>query len=185
METPSLNQRISECGKEFARAAVREYTSGTSLHPVTLIAACARMAGAQFLRSTGLITPDMQPGSVLISPEANAGTTLLLRTCAAVLASLGHQLPTHPPASLADDFQHVREDFLQSHKRLAPVVERLRLEYNLDDSQMARSGAIATALAIHSVRTKVPADRAFGIASFALTEGAKTVPLEIDGSDAL
>jgi hypothetical protein len=181
METPSLNQRISECGRQFASAAVREYTSG--LHPVTLIAACARMAGAQFLRSTGLIAPDMPPGSVLLSPEANAGTTLLLRTCAAVLASLGHQLPAHPPASLAEDFQHVREDFLQSHRRLATVVERLRLEYNLDESQMARSGAVATALAIHSVRTKVPPDRAFGIASFAFTEGAKTVPPALECDD--
>jgi hypothetical protein len=183
MEPASLNERISECGKEFATAAVREYTGGTSLHPVTLIAACARMAGAQFLRSTGLVTSGMQPGSALLSPEANVGTTLLLRTCAAVLASLGHQLPTHPPASLAEDFQHVREDFLQSHKRLAPVVERLRMQYHLDQSQMARAGAVATALTIHSVRTNVPPDRAFGIASFAFTEGAKTVPPALVGGD--
>lgn len=176
METPNLNQRISECGKQLAAAALREYTNGTLLHPVTLIAACARVAGSQLLRNTGLITADMPPGSVLLSPEANAGTALLLRTCAAVLTSLGDRVPAHPPSSLAEDVQHVRESFLDSHRRLVPIIERLRSQYNLDESQMARSGAVAAALVIHSVRAKVPPDRAFGVASFAFTEGAKTVP---------
>lgn len=176
METPNSNQRISECGKQLAALALREYANGASLHPVTLIAACARIAGSLLLRNTGLITADMRPGSVLLSREANAGISLLSRTCAAVLASLGDRVAADPPASLAEDFQYVRESFLDSHRRLAPIIERLRSQYDLDESQMARSAAVAVALVIHGVRMKVPFNRAFGIASFAFAEGAKTVP---------
>ncbi len=118
----------------------------------------------------------MPPGSAVLSIEANTGVGVLMRTCAAVLASLGHQLPDRPSASISDDAGHIREDFLQSHQRVDALMEPLRLKYNLNALEMARAGAVATALAIHGVRGKVPPDRGFGIASFAFTEGAKTVP---------
>jgi hypothetical protein len=134
----SLNQRISDCGKQFAIAAAHEYASGSSLHPTTLIAACARTAGAQFLQSTALLTADMVPGTPLLAPPLNAGTPLLLRVCAAVLASLGHQLPSQPTTSLSEDFKYVREHFLESHQRLAAIAEELKQQYELDAAQMAR-----------------------------------------------
>ncbi len=178
------DQRIAECGKQLAIEAARQYTSGTSLHPATLIAACARIAGAQSLRSSTTLTSDMQPGMALLAPQLDAGTRLLLRTCASVLESLGHHLPAQPSASLSDDFKHVREDFSQSYKHLAPAAERLKLEHGLDAAQMARAAAVATAITIHSVRTKVPPERGFGVASVAFTEGAKTVPPALDGGNA-
>ena len=118
----------------------------------------------------------MAPGSPVLADELNAGPPLLLRICAGVLASLGHHLSPVPTTSLSEDFKHVREHFLESHKRLAATAERLKLQHSLDSAHMARAAAVATAITVHSVRAKVPPERGFGIASVGFTEGAKTAP---------
>ena len=176
MDEPSVAQRISDCGKQMAITAVPVYTVNGAVHPPTLVAACARMAGHFLFRSFGLDTRGARPGDAVLSTQAAEKTPVLLRTCAAVLASLGDAIPPTPPQPLVDESTKPREDYLQTQERLLPVFAPLQAKYGLDDYQAARAAAVATAVAAHAVRKHLVPARAFGVAAFAFMEGSRTVP---------
>ncbi len=176
MTEPPAEQRIAECGKQMAIAAVPLYTVNGAVHPPTLVAALARMAGCFLFRSFELDTGAAKPGDALLSPQATEKTPVLLRTCAAVLTSLGNALPSSPPQPLIDAKTRPREDYLQSHAHLFPVLVPLQITHGLDDYQAARAAAVATAVTIHTVRKHLEPVTAFGVAAFAFTEGSRTVP---------
>ena len=162
----------------MAIAAVPVYTANGVVHPPTLVAACARMAGFFLLRSFGVVTEEMIPGEAILSPQASEKTPVLLRTCAAVLASLGTTIPADPPQPLIDAATKPRESFLETQARLLPVFAALALEHALDDYQAARAAAVAAAITAHTVRKHLDPVRGFGVAAFAFTEGSRTVPAE-------
>ncbi len=176
MTDPSVDQRISECGKAMAMAAVPVYTVNGSVHPPTLVTACARMAGYYLLRAAAVVTPAMKPGEAVLSQQAAVRAPVLLRTCAAVLATLGNVIPPDPPSPLVDEKVAPREDFLATQSRLAPIFAPLRARFALDDDQSARAAAVAAAITAHTVRKHLDVERGFGLAAFAFTEGSRTVP---------
>lgn len=176
MTDPSPEQRISECGKAMAIAAVPVYTVNGAVHPPTLIAACARMAGYYLLRSFGVVTTSMKPGEAVLSPQASEKTPVLLRTCVGVLATLGNSIPSDPPQPFIDEKTTPCEDFLQTQARLLPVFAPLRAKFSLDEYQAARAAAVATAIAAHAVRANIDVTRSIGVAAFGFTEGSRTVP---------
>jgi hypothetical protein len=176
MSEASAEKRIAECGKQMAIAAVPLYTVDGAVHPPTLVAALARMAGYFLFRSCEVDTGGAKPGDVVLSPKASERTPVLLRTCAAVLARLGHGLPATPPEPLIDAKTAPRESFLESQARLSAALVPLQVAHGLDDHQAARAAAVATAVTIHTVRKNVEPVAAFGVAAFAFTEGSRTVP---------
>lgn len=182
MTDQTLEQRISECGKAMAMAAVPVYTLNGSVHPPTLVAACARMSGYYLLRSSGGVTAAMKPGETILSPQASEKTPVLLRTCAAILASLGHSLPASPPQPLVDAANTPREDFLQTQSRLVPVFAPLLARFGLDHYDAARSAAVAAAITIHTVSKHLELTRGYGAAAFAFMEGSRTVPTHDAGA---
>jgi len=159
----------------MAIAAVPLYTHNGAVHPPTLVAALARMSGYFLFRSFELDTGDAKPGDALLSLQASAKTPVLLRTCAAVLTTLGNALPPSPPQPLIDAKTQPREDCLQSEARLFPVLVPLQITHGLDNYQAARAAAVATAVTIHTVRRRLEPVTAFGVAAFAFTEVSRTV----------
>ena len=183
MTDQTLEQRISECGRAMAMAAVPIYTLNGSIHPPTLVAACGRMSGYYLLQSFGVVTTAMKPGETILSPQAAEKTPVLLRTCAAILASLGHSLPPDPPQPFVDETNTPREDFLQSQGRLVPVFAPLLVKFGLDHYNAARAAAVATAITVHTVTKHIELTRGFGAAAFAFTEGSRTVPAHDAGAE--
>jgi hypothetical protein len=118
----------------------------------------------------------MKPGAAVLWPRAAEKTAVLLRTCAAVLASLGHSIPPNPPEPFVDQKINSRDDFLQTQRRLLPVFAPLREKFGLDDYQASRAAAVATALTAHTVCRKLEVTRGFAIAAFGFIEGSQTVP---------
>lgn len=176
MTAPSPDQRIAACGKALAMAAVPVYTSAGTIHPPTLVSACARMAGFYLLRSTGTVTSTMQAGAAILSPQVAERSQVLARTCVAVLVSLGHVIPPDPPQPLVPEEARPREDFLQTQAHLQPVFAPIQTQFELDDDQAARAAAVATALVAHTVRKNMDVARSFGLAVFGFAEGSQTVP---------
>src|SRR5262245_45478139 len=115
LSTPDA--RISECGKAMAIAAVPLYTHEATVHPPTLLAACARMAGFYLLRSAQVVTATMEPGQAVLSSQVSERSGVLLRTCAAVLGHLGHVVPAAPLQPLIDESTSSRESFLETQAR--------------------------------------------------------------------
>ena len=169
--------RIAECGKQMAIAAVPAYTVDGAVHPPTLVAGCARMAGFYLLRSFGLGTPPgVRPGDAVLSGQASEKTPVLVRTCAGILARLGHTIPAAPLEPLIDAATAPREAFLETQARLQPLFDPLTVQFALDDYQAARAAAVAAAIAAHTVRERLAPARGLGLAAFAFAEGGRTIP---------
>lgn len=157
--------------------AVPRYTVDGIVHPPTLVCATARMAGYFLLRSTGAVTDEMKPGAAVLSPQVSERSGILLRTCAAVLATLGHVIPSDPPRPLVPEGTRPREDVLETQARLLPVFDPFRRSYALDDYELSRAAAVATAMTVHTLRKHLDVMTAFGIAAFGFAEGSHTVPM--------
>jgi hypothetical protein len=179
MSDRPLEQRIAECGKQMAIAALPAYSIDGAVHPPTLVAGCARMAGFYLLRSFALATPaGARPGDAVLSAQASERTPVLVRTCAGILARLGHAIPAAPPEPLIDEATTPREAFLETQGRLQPLFDPLATRFALDDYQAARAAAVAAALTAHTVRERLTPPRGLGLAAFAFAEGSRTVPAQ-------
>ncbi len=96
-------QRLSDCAKEYANVTIRSLTISGGVHPRTVIAACARMAGTSMFRSLALHLPNVRPGQAVLSEEANKHLPMLLRVAAGTVATLGIALPVSPTGELTDE----------------------------------------------------------------------------------
>jgi hypothetical protein len=171
-----VNQRIAECGKQMAMAAIPAFTTDGKVHPPTVVAAVSRMAGAYLFRSLGHRIDGLAPGSAVLSPQADAQLPVLMRTTANILATFGKTLPEGPAAPVEEELAKIRCDLFESVAKLDPVFAPLRTQFELDDAQMARAGGVATGVTIHAVSKIYDHARAFGLAVYGFNEGAKTVP---------
>ena len=162
-------------------AAVSAFTTpGAGVHPPTLIAACARMAGTYLFRSFGLRIPEgAAPGQVVLSEEASKQIPALLQTCAGVLARLGTTIASAPSGPIVEEKSKPRQELLDTQKRLEPLFAPLQLKYVLDNRQAAHAAAVATAMAVHASRQHLDPNAGFGLAAFSFAEGSQTLPAEI------
>ena len=88
-----LGQKLSDSGREYANATIAALAVPGGVHPPTVIAACARMAGTYLFRSFGLNLKGVQPGQAVLSAESNQHSPMLLRVAAGILSSLGVTIP--------------------------------------------------------------------------------------------
>ena len=153
------------------------------MHPPTVIAACARMAGTSLFRSFGLRLPGVDPGQTVLSNEADEHAPMLLRVAARILANLGVALPSSPPSPVGDDQAKPMLEFLETQRRLEPLFSPIQARHALSLRQAAQASAIAVALLIHHFARHLPPSTAFGLAAFGFVEGSKTAPdpVTLDG----
>lgn len=171
-----LGQALSDCAREYANATILALKLPGGVHPPTVIAACARMAGTSLFRSFALQLPNVQPGQAVLSAEADEHSPMLLRTAAGILANLGITVPASPSGEVVDDEAKPLQGFLQTQRLLEPVFLPIQTRYALSHRQAAQAGAIATALLIHHFAKHLAPSVAFGVAAFSFVEGSKTAP---------
>ena len=172
----ALGQKLSDCGREFANATLAAMKIGAGVHPPSVIAACARMAGTYLFRSFGLDLHGAQPGQPVLSESANVHAPMLLQTTAGILANLGIAIASAPPAATGDEKAKPLRELLQSQRLLEPLFLPIRRKHELTLRQAAQAAAIATAILIHHLVAHLEPNTAFGIAAFAFIEGSKTAP---------
>ena len=97
----ALGQKLSDAAREYANATIAAFRIPGGVHPPTVVAACARMAGTYRFRSFGLDVPGVLPGQAVLSVEANEQAPMLLQTAAGILATLGVTIAS--PMTLPDD----------------------------------------------------------------------------------
>lgn len=171
-----VNQRIAECGKQMAMAAIPAFTREGKVHPPTVVAAVARMAGTYLFRSLGHRVEGVAPGTAVLSPQADAQLPVLMRTAANILASFGKTLPDAPASPVTEELGKLQIDLMETQARLDPVFAPLKAQFQLDDGQMARAGGVAAGVTIQAMSKAYDHAKAYGLAVYGFTEGAKTVP---------
>lgn len=171
-----LGQKLSDSAREYANATIGAFQIPGGVHPPTVVAACARMAGTYLFRSFNLRLKDAQPGQAVLSVEANEHSPMLLRVTAGTLANLGITIASAPTAALVAENAKPMHELLQTQRLLEPLFSPIQRKYALTARQAAQGAAMATALLIHHFVKHLEPNAAFGLAAFAFIEGSKTAP---------
>ena len=151
--------------------------SHRSIHPETAIAASARLAGSLLLRSFNFRFDGLEPGSVLLSEEANEKGPILVNTLAAFLSAANLPLDQ---AKLGGQQEHrgqePRLDFLNTLSQLQDDALKISAENGLSMAQAAQSAALATAFIVKKCAPQIGTETGFNVALYGFIEGSKTVP---------
>jgi hypothetical protein len=83
--TPEQNKAAGE----FVELIAAKIGDGRSIHSETAIAACARLSGSLLLRSFNFQLEALEPGTALLSEEANQKGPELINTMLGFLSAVG------------------------------------------------------------------------------------------------
>ena len=172
----AFGQKLSDSARELANATVTTLKHGTTVHPATAIAACARMAGTLMFRTFNVSLPGLQPGQAVLSQDATAQGDMLMRVTANILANLKVTLPAAPPSDDGNPNLRPTLDFLTTQRRLEPVFQPILNRFEFTPVQAAQASAVAAALLIHHFAKHVDPAVGFRLATHAIVEGCKTAP---------
>src|SRR5262244_3171907 len=89
----TLTKQLMDAAGEFANATIAALKVGEGVHPATIVAASARMAGIYLFRSFGFEVREVPPGQIVLSEEANEQAPLLIQIAAGILQRIGIQIP--------------------------------------------------------------------------------------------
>ena len=158
-----LGQKLSDSAQEYANVTIGALQIPGGVHPPTLVAACARMAGTYLFRSFGLKLKGAQPGQAVLSVEANEQSPMLLRVTAGTLSTLGITVASAPTSPLVDERVKPIHEFLHTQRLLEPLFSPVQSKYGLTPRQAAQGAAMATAILIHHFAKHLEPTAAFGL----------------------
>lgn len=147
------------------------------VHSETAIACTARLAGSLLLRSFNLNLSAMEPGSVVLSNEANEKGPQLINILAAFLHGQGVSLDAQKlGGSHVSRGEEPRLTILQTTDLLQDDALRIAHDNGLSLEEAAQAAALATAFIVSECSKSIGAEVGFNIATFGFIEGCKTVP---------
>ena len=88
----ALSQAQLQAASEFGTAAMKAFDQDGTFPAQIVIGSVARMAGSFLFRSFGLALSGIQPGSVVLSEQANEQGPRLIQILGGVLENLGVKL---------------------------------------------------------------------------------------------
>lgn len=171
----SLNQAQLQAASEFGTAAMKAFDQDGTFPAEIVIGSVARMAGSFLFRSFGLPLTGIQPGSVVLSEQANQQGPRLVQILGGVLESMGVKLDSSK-LSASQRTKGQRESFLETQEALEMRFAAIRAKYGLSDGEAADAVALATAVLIKNCASLLDPHVGFGLAVYGFIEGAKTAP---------
>ena len=180
---PALTKQQLDSAQELAAASIAALKSEAGIHPGTVIAATARMAGTYLFRSFHLQLSDIQPGQAVLSDEANAKFPILIETAARLLSRIGITLQSAPSGLPTPPKDQPTLGFLETQRILEPAFHPIRTRYEFTSEQAAYAAAAATALLISHCAKALDPNIAFSIATLGFVEGTKIAPDPVNERD--
>jgi hypothetical protein len=172
----TLSKLQMDAAGEFANAAMAAMKVPGGIHPATVIAASARMAGTYLFRSFELDLQGVKPGQIVLSPQAAQREGDLIQVALGSLARFGIKVALTPPQSVNDPQNQPVLAFLDTQRKIEPAYFPICRKFNFSAEQAAHSAAAATALLVRHCATALEPNVAFGVAAFGFIEGCKTTP---------
>ena len=143
------------------------------LNIVDAISTCARLAGSLLFRSFDFQIKDANPGSIMLSENANIKGPALVNITHAVLQNSGITIDNQKMNSSSGE--ETKINFLDAINLVQNQALEIMNKYKLSYEQLAHSTAIATAFIIQQ-SPNIPAETGFGKAIYHYIEGTKTYP---------
>jgi hypothetical protein len=156
--------------------------SGRAVQSETAIASIARLSGSLLLRSFGFDMKNMQPGSALLSEEANTKGPQLVSIAGSFIQRFGLVID----AGSADGKGRGHEpklSFLESMSLLQSPAIQICKDSGLSLEQGAQSAAVATGFVVKECARAIDVDVAFNVAVYGFIEGSKTIPPRLQEAD--
>lgn len=157
--------------------------SEKGIHAETIVSAAARMAGTMLFRSFSLPIETLQPGTVVLSDEANKHGPMLLNTMFVTLKQLGHNDLNENSLNGANETTALSQlSLAKTQELLLPWYVQTQNACKLSPRDTAGAGAMATAILIHDCRSVLNVHSGCAIAIYGVVESSKTVPLKFPDS---
>lgn len=151
--------------------------TGRAVHAETAIASAARLSGSLLLRSFNFDIQKLNPGSVLLSDEANEEGPQLINIFGAMLQNFGVMLDnTKLGGDGALRGEEPRLTVVQSLALLQEDAIRIAGENGLNLKEAAQSAAMSTAFIVKECAKNISGEVGFNVALYGFIEGSKTVP---------
>ncbi len=162
----------------FSQTAKKLLTSERGLHAETLIISVARLSGGMLFRSFG-VTPGLNPGTTVLSEQANLQGPKLMNLMLTTLHQLGHKLGEGQLDREYTSGKFSQLTFQEAHTRLAPFFLKYCEVANISYQDAAFGGAIATAILVHECKDVLAVSKGAALAVYGFIEGTKTVPIPV------
>lgn len=162
---------------DFVDLVATRLGAGRSIHPETAIAASARISGSLLLRSFGIDLEAADPGTVLLSSEANEKGPILVNLLSAFLAKNQIELDSTKLGGTLE--LRGAEPNLNTQESLALLqVDALKIaaQHSLSLQEAAEAAALATGFIVKECVASIGGEIGFNVASSGFIEGIKTVP---------
>lgn len=169
------NKTLISAADFFCNTAKKLLTTERGLHAETLIISVARMSGSLMFRSFGF-NQALEPGSTVLSEQANIHGPKLMNLMFATLQQLGN---TIGEASLNREYASAKFSqltFQESQARLAPFFLKYCEVAPISHHDAALGAAIASSILVHECKQVLEISKGAAIAVYGFIEGTKTAP---------
>lgn len=149
------------------------------IHAETIIASAARMAGTMLFRSFAFPVNDFEPGTIVLSDEANTQGPKLVNLLLSTLTQLGSTFEDAANRE-AMDTKDSRFTLQKTQELLDPIILSYCSEKRINFEDAALSLAMTSAILVHDCRSFLDVRHGVGIALYGFVEGSKTAPIAIN-----
>lgn len=175
----TLEKKHFDAAKAMTEIFIAKLGLNRAVHCETVIAAAARMAGTLLFRTFGFDTTKIEPGTVVLSEEANEKGPRLLGIVGGMLQRYGLELDPQKLAKITDHGEAPRLTVTEMQALLEADLNSVREKFGLSLEGGAQACALAAAWWIKESAPTIGLEVGFNIAQYGLIEGCKTAPLPL------
>lgn len=176
MTASKFTEADANVARELAGVSLRALTVDGNVHPGSVIAATARMAGTYLFRSFAFELDGVQPGQPVLSDVANTQVPGLIRVAGAIVTAGGVALDDSKAALSVQQKHKPRQSFLETQRRLEPEFRAITDRTGMSEEEGARASAVAAGMLVSRCTKVLDPHEGFRIAVYGFIEGAKTAP---------
>jgi hypothetical protein len=176
-----ISEAQNKAAGEFVDLVATKLGSGRAVHSETAIASIARLAGSLLFRSFNLKVHSAEPGSAVLSNQANEEGLQLIGIMSAMLQHFGIVLDNEKLAGTPSKRGSATElSVLESLAMLQADAMQIIKTNKLNLNEAAQAAAIATAFVVKECSRDLGPEVSCNIATYGFIEGCKTVPPTLD-----
>lgn len=177
---PQKPDRIIAAADYFNAGFCRLLTTERGIHTETVIASSARMAGTMLFRSFVFPGGKFEPGTTVLSEEANVQGPKLMGLLFGTLQKLGQTVgeETINQEALSTKDSHLT--LLKTQELFDPLVLSYCSAKQLDFEEAAFSLAMTSAVIVHDCQALLDVQSSASIALYGFIEGSKTAPIAMN-----
>lgn len=144
--------------------------------PEQAISSCANLIGYSMFMSFGFNTDKLEPGSILLSEQANEMGPRVIGRLESEISQYGLKIDQ---TKVKYGKNEKNLTYIETLKKIQKRFIELINKYNYSYEEAMIIAISATAFIINNVSSKIDVSEGFGISIFGIIEGSKTVPLSI------